>query len=127
MELEKTTSVNGEIVSMRENGMSVKGISDSHHTFGDLYDMRAYMFAALCNAYNGIAWKSKKHYAEEIDPMFNGSFIAGINTPDGLIAFHLKLKYWDMFDICELDRAPMYDGYTEDDVKKRLLSLNRVK
>lgn len=57
--------------------------------------------------------------------MFNGCFIAGINTPKGVITFHLKMKFWDELKICEIYNAPKYDGYTEDDVKERIKSLYR--
>ena len=59
--------------------------------------------------------------------MFNGDFIAGINTPEGIATYHIKLKYWDLFDIPEIDRAPKYDNYTPDEVMSRILSLSRLK
>ena len=43
----------------------------------------------------------KKHFEEETDPMFNGDFIAGINTPQGPATYHIKLEYWDLFNIIE--------------------------
>ena len=55
--------------------------------------------------------------------MYEGDFIAGINTPEGVATFHIKLKYWDLFDIPEISRAPKYDNYTSDDVLSRILSL----
>ena len=55
--------------------------------------------------------------------MFEGDFIAGINTPDGIASYHIKLKYWDLFHIPEIERAPQYDFYSSDDVLERVLSL----
>ncbi len=115
--------INADNVELRNNNKSVKEVSDKYHTFGDYVDMRNHLFAALCNAYKDKAWKSRKHYDEENDPMFNGDFIAGIDTPKGPVTFHLKLKFWDLVKVKELDRAPKYDGYTEEDVKERLNSL----
>ena len=69
----------------------------------------------------------KKHFDEEKDPMFNDNFIAGINTPDGIVTYHIKLKYWEMFSIPELERAPKYDGYDSSDVIERVYSLSRIK
>ena len=57
--------------------------------------------------------------------MFNDSFIAGINTPEGVATYHIKLKYWEMFNIPELDRAPRYELYSSEDVIDRILSLNK--
>lgn len=59
--------------------------------------------------------------------MFNGDFIAGINTPKGIASYHIKLEYWDLFDISEIDRAPKYDNYSPEDVIKRILSLSKLK
>lgn len=107
--------------------ISVKEISDGYHTFGELYHHRIVLFCTLCNLLPDISWKSKKHFDEENDPMFNGSFIAGINTPDGIATYHIKLKYWDMFNIPELEKAPKYDKYDSSDVIERVFSLSKSK
>ena len=65
----------------------------------------------------------KKHFDEENDPMFEGCFIIGINTPTGEATYHIKLKYWEMFDVPEIEHAPKYDGYSSDEVLKRLQTL----
>lgn len=39
--------------------------------------------------------------------------------------YHIKLEYLDLFDILELERAPKYDNYSNDDVFKRILSLKK--
>ena len=57
--------------------------------------------------------------------MFNDSFIAGINTPKGIASYHIKLKYWDLFEIQELEHAPKYDFYCSDDVLERIMSLTK--
>ena len=57
--------------------------------------------------------------------MYEGDFIAGINTPEGVVTYHIKLKYWDLFDITEINRAPKYDNYTSEDVMNRILSLTK--
>lgn len=119
--------INSDIKELRNNGISVKNISDGYHSFGDYVDIRNTYFIALCNAYPELSWKSKHHYDEENDPIseFDGDFIAGINTPEGMISRHLKLKYWNELEVPEKERAPKYDGYTEEDMKKRVKSLGR--
>ena len=117
--------INEDIMELRKNGQSVKNVSDGYHTFADYADMRNVYFIALCNSYPELSWKSKKHYDEENDPMFNGDFIAGIFTPEGPITQHLKLKFWDELNVQEIKNAPKYDGYTEEDVKTRIKSLGR--
>jgi len=115
--------INEEIMELSRNGQSVKKVSDTHHTFDSYIDMRNVYFIALCNDYPELSWKSTKHYDEENDPMFNGDFIAGIYTPKGLVAQHLKLKYWDDLNVKEIERAPQYDGYNDEDIKVRIKSL----
>lgn len=103
--------------------ISSKDISDTRHTFGELYKHRIILFCTICNLLPDLSWKSKKHFDEENDPMFDDSFIAGINTPKGSATYHIKLKYWELFNIQELERAPKYDAYNSDDVLERILSL----
>lgn len=111
----------------KDDKFNSKNISDSHHTFGELYHHRIVLFCTLCNLLPEISWKSKKHFDEENDPMFKDSFIAGINTPEGIATYHIKLKYWDMFNVQEIERAPKYDLYDSDDVIERIYSLSKNK
>jgi len=120
----KIDDINNLILDSKLNGeISTKEISDGHHTFEELYRHRIILFCTLCNLLPDISWKSKKHFDEENDPMFNDSFIAGINTTKGPATYHIKLKYWNLFNIPELERAPMYDNYSDEDVIDRIKSL----
>ena len=124
--MSKIDDINNLILESKlSEEISTKEISDGHHTFGDLYRHRITLFCTLCNLLPEISWKSKKHFDEANDPMFNDSFIAGINTPDGVATYHIKLKYWEMFNVPELERAPRYDLYSSEDVIDRILSLNK--
>ena len=129
------TGVNGELYPCKdeifqktyrkqsETESAVNGdTSDGYHTFNELYHHRAVLFAALQNAYPDLSWKAKKHAD---GTMFNDSFIAGINTPDGMYTYHCDLSEWDMFTCNEIEYAPEWDGHMPDDVG-RLLSLNTV-
>lgn len=119
-----TDEINKTIIDSKErNLISTKDISDGYHTFKDLYDHRTILFSVICNSYKELSWKSKKHYNEEVDPMYEGSFIAGINTPLGDAIYHIKLGFWDEFNIKELDRAPLYDGHKSEEDLIRLKSL----
>ena len=124
--MSKIDDINSLIIENKLSGeISTKEISDGHHTFGELYRHRVALFCALCNLLPEISWKSKKHFDEENDPMFNDSFIAEINTPEGIATYHIKLKYWKIFNIPELDRARKYDSYSSEAVIDRILSLNK--
>lgn len=97
-------------------------ISDGYHTFDELYHCRHILFIALANLFPQKAFKSRKHFDEEEKPMYDGMFVAGIETPEGQFGFHITEDYWDMLDVPEHPRAPSWDGYTTDDIT-RLLSL----
>lgn len=126
--MDKIKEINDLIKKYNKDGIiSSKEISDGRHTFRELYKQRLIMFCTICNCFPNLSWKSRKHFDEENDPMFNGDFIAGINTPEGIATYHIKLEYWDLFEIPEIDRAPKYDNYTPDDVMNRILSLSRTK
>lgn len=118
-----TSNVNHEIVEMKSRGESVKDVSDTHHSFRDLYEERAYLFALLCNQTEDFAFKSRFHFQEDDDPMFSGDFIAGIHSPEGYVTFHFPMKYWDLFQVVELERAPVYDGHSPEENRRRMLSL----
>lgn len=123
--MDKSVEVNNLIKNYKNLGqINTKNISDTNHSFGLLYKQRMVLFSALCNSNPGLAWKSKKHFDEENDPMFNDDFIAGILTPQGQATFHFKLEYWNLFHIKELENAPKYDNCSPEDVLRRLLSIN---
>ena len=117
--------INQEILKLKAMGEKVKDISDGNHTFADLYLQRMHLFSVICSCYPELAWKSKKHFDEENDPMFNGCFIVGINTPEGIATYHFKLEYWDEFPVKEIDHAPQYDGYSPEIVLARVKSLKK--
>lgn len=124
----KSKDINELIIKSKSKpDFSTKEISDGHHTFGDLYEQRVVLFSVICNQFPDMSWKSKKHYDEEDDLAFDGCFICGINTSEGVATYHFKEVYWDLFDIPEIPKAPQYDGYTEKDVMMRILTLNKNK
>jgi len=126
--MDKITEINNLIQeSINLENVSAKDISDGHHTFRELYKQRLILFCTICNLFPNLSWKSKKHFNNETDPMFDGDFIAGINTPEGVASYHIKLEYWELFDIPEIERAPRYDYYSSEDVLKRILSLTHNK
>lgn len=120
-----TENINWNIQHMKElyPDYSAGEITDGYHTFNDLYKHRAHLFAALCRAWSSRAWRSKKHHDEKNDPMPNGMFIVGIDTPAGPVTYHYDIDpYWDLFSgITEWDVAPRaYDGCTPDEGLERL-------
>lgn len=116
--IEKQSKEIEELENQRQNGT----LSDGYHTYNDLYYQRCVLFATICNLNKNISWKSKKH--NDGEKCFNSDewFIVGIDTPKGSYTYHYEIKYWDMFEVQELERGKFWDGHTEKDVT-RLLSL----
>ena len=114
-------SINEILEKFKEWGISRKEVSDGHHTFEELYYHRMILFSIICNNNKEIAWKSKLH---DDGTMFDDDFIVGINTPKGQYTYHYDLKYWVMFDVKELDRAPKYDGHKPRDIYRLLFLIN---
>ena len=97
-----------------------KKVSDGHHTFGDLYAHRTYLFALICKLYRPTiyVWKTRLH---EDGTMYDDMFLVGIDLPNGQISYHINNMYWDLFnEVEEIEHAPEYDGYTPDDVLDRI-------
>ncbi|UUV46279.1 hypothetical protein [Bacillus phage vB_BanS-Thrax2] len=94
-------------------------LSDGYHTYNELYYHRMMLFKVICHVFKDKAWKSWKH---SDGTMFDGSFIVGVNTPEGQYTYHYKEDSFDEFDVKELDFAPEYDGHQPKDIT-RLLSL----
>lgn len=111
-----------KILNLKELKMqleNIQNISDGYHTFEELYYHRMILFSVICNTFKEMAWKSKLH---SDGTMFDGYFIVGVDTPKGQYTYHYDLKFWNDFNIKELEKAPEYDGHKPEDIK-RLLSL----
>lgn len=112
-----TDRTNKDISNMKSVGLiNTKDISDGYHTFGQLYHDRAVLFAVICNTYKGKAWKSKLH---DDGTMFDDMFIVGVETPQGQYTYHYHVEpYWDMYDVKEVEKAPVWDGHTFEDINR---------
>ena len=106
--------------------------SDGYHTFNELYDYRMLYNAAFFNKlahYDNQAsgsWKveydvhkSKKHSDGE-DCFGGGWFIVMAELPTGQISNHYEMKYWDLFNIPEKDKANVWDGHSPAEAANRL-------
>lgn len=122
--------LNAEMINKLINFFQIptNEISDSYHTFLDLYNHRIELFIALCKQLNfdsagntNLIWKSKKH---SDGSEWEGWFILGINKLKGeQITYHLPIAYWEQCAFEELECAPDYDLHTPKDVLERLKSL----
>ena len=93
---------------------------DGYHTFDELYDHRIALFIALVNSVPENVervWKSKKHFN---GTEWKGWFIAGMEIKGQQISYHLPIDKWYQLHVQALDKAPVWDGHTSDDVIKRL-------
>lgn len=108
-------------------GFAPGDTSDGWHSLDELYEHRTVLFASLCNAmqdlmrvtgHDGCAFKSHRH---SDGTMYDGMFIAGLKTCHGWVTYHCEEKYWDMFDVTELEQAPEWDGASPVDGLFRLV------
>lgn len=111
------TSLLERNLAVMRNEDNCGNVSDGDHTFAELYRHRAVLAAAVFNAHPTMAWKSKLH---EDGAMYDGYFIVGIETPYGQATYHYAMDCWDMFRVCELERAPAWDGHTPDEAIERI-------
>jgi len=102
-------------------GLDPMELSDNFHSFRELYNQRAVLFAVLVRNYPGTAWKARRHFD---GTKYDGHFICGITTHSGDATFHFEDARWDLFKCQEYDCAPNpYDGATSEDVLDRLMTL----
>lgn len=108
--------INNEIKEYKDRTKnSADDISDGYHTFGDLYKHRTYLLA-LAMIHLPYAWKARKH---EDGTMFDGMFVVGFPTHNGMVTYHCDNEYWNDFKIPEIPHAPHFDGYSDADVLDR--------
>jgi hypothetical protein len=102
-------------------------VSDGYHTFGELYDHRRALTAALATALVSDSWRSRDHHPDD-DPIFEGGwFIVGINLPTGTITYHYEMKHWDDFrHVKVLEHAPKWDSAPASATVDRLLEWARI-
>ena len=101
--------------------------SDGYHTFKELYEFRMVYNAILFNEW-GLnnkyeVHKSLKHHDGEL--CFNGGwFIVVAILPTGQISNHYEEKYWNLFNIPQVEKASYpFDGHTSQDVIERLKNI----
>ena len=116
-------TLNKIIKYYKNKGMSTKKLYGYGNTFEYEYNIRTKYIKELINKHQDISWKTKRHYNEDKDPMFNGCFMIGMNTPTGPAMFHLKLEHWDDVNVKEIENGPKYDGATTKEILFRLYSV----
>ena len=109
-------NIQDQIDAYKAQDKSVGDLSDTYHSFNDLYEHRM-VLTALAFMNIPYAWKAKKH---EDGSMYDGMFIVGVPTPDGMVTYHYDLTDWNLFKIPEIPHSPHFDGHTPEDVVNRL-------
>ena len=122
--------INKRISKLKKKGvLKTKDLSDTYHTFDDLYRHRMVLTLALCRLIKNAkpegysAYRSWKH---SNGTMFNNMFIVVIESPYGQVSYHYGAQFWHQFNgIKILNKAKEYDGHTPEDVIVRLMSFWR--
>jgi hypothetical protein len=92
--------------------------SDGYHTFNELYAHRNALFSLVLISYLKSAWKTWRNQNGEV---WEGWFIAGLETEFGQISYHMPAEWWERLpDVPEIERNAAYDGHTSTDVLNRL-------
>lgn len=114
--------INKLIADTKKNDDSFEAryISDTHHTFDELYYHRMVLTALAFNTHSHLCWKSWLHHD---GTMFDNMFIVNIETPKGSFSYHYNSKYWDLFKVLELEMGREWDGHQPTDID-RLLSID---
>lgn len=104
-----------------EKGMVIEGdisVTDSYHSFQELYSHRIMLFICLMKQNKEVSWKSRNHNdGSKIDNWF----IAGMKLPSGDITYYIPDNFWELLsDINVLEKTPEWDGHTSEEVIRRL-------
>ncbi len=123
--------INSLIKSGLDTGLEVQTglISDTYHTFDELYEYRKILTAILFNSFHRkglMVRKSWKHSDGEWCFGVEGKwFIVAVVLPEGQVSFHYKAKDWNLFQIPDQEQISFeYDGHTPSDALKRLFQYN---
>lgn len=121
---EMTGAINTIITNCIKKGLiDYKQIVVNHTSTEELFNISLELIClstALCPE---LSFASTKHFDDD-DEMFNDDFIVGFYTLSGPVAFHFKNKYQERFQHVQwLEKAPKYDGYTNDIMLERINSL----
>lgn len=109
---------------IQTSNIETNKISDGIHTFGELYEHRAVLTAALFTEWHNSGdievFKSLRHYDGEL--CFGGGwFIVVALLPTGQIYYHYPEVLWNLFQITPVDKSYVeFDGHTSSDVIQRL-------
>lgn len=99
--------------------------SDGHHTHNELYRFRVVLHAFAVRTWIGEGYtvvKSWRHHDGEEPFGGIGWFIVVADLPEGQASNHYHGQYWDLFDLPQVERAPLWDGHTSDQALERMLA-----
>lgn len=122
--------VNSFLRLWKENGGDMGKVSDTFHSFDELYEHRIANYMALCNTlahspkYHELkpVWKSQTH---SDGSSWDGWFVLGIGEKPGeQVTYHLPMsKFQHCWFARTIEKAPTFDGHTSADVLERLKNL----
>lgn len=125
IKMQKNTKILNKVIKFLYDRWLIDGneISDTIHTFGELYDYRmlynALWVNEIANNPEYRVFKSIRHNDGNLCFNREGWFIVVVVLPNGkVIDNHYETKYWNLFKCQELEKSDIpYDGHTPNDVK----------
>lgn len=117
-------------IKAKDPDFPLSRISDTYHTFGELYEHRYMLWIKLCfllhymdleNGGDSLAWKCLQNAD---GTKYDGYFLLGYGHDAGdQITYHIPLSYWGMCGWATEVDIHDYDGHTSADVLERLKSI----
>jgi hypothetical protein len=97
-------------------------VSDSFHTFDELYEHRCVLYLAFLKLLQSpYSFRAKKHHDGS---SFEGWFLVGTVLPgEGQISYHLPDSMWDLAGFLETKELAEWDGHTSQCVVNRLRNI----
>ena len=117
--------INKEIKD-HEHEIDTDLISDTWHTFKELYTHRNILYIKLCKELSMKkdfwVFKTKEHDDESI---MEGYLILGVKLPDNsYISYHMNIENWALCDFAqEIEKSPIKGKYTSNDALTNLLKI----
>lgn len=120
--MDKNTEILNKYIKELYDANLIDGneISDTIHTFGELYYYRMLYNALYVNELvrnNGDieVYKTKRH-SDGQECFGGGWFLVSVRLPSGPLDNHYEMRYWDLFSCPEVEQEPYpYDGHTPAD------------
>jgi len=120
---EKIANILNELLLVLKEVDALKtvNITVGHHDFKELYKQRRELYKLICHTYYDLAWKTRLD-SNNRKPS-EDTVIIGLSTPLGPTGFILNEEHYNMFNVAEIECAPLSTNKIDKEVTKKLSSI----